>query len=314
MNLKSELMHASATNIQKYVALGCALVLTVGLSLTVACGAAPTATPAAPSPMATESATMPGAGLQVLLANSRHVVGASRFPLGVIRDNRSVKDAQVHLKFYDLTSGEPTLQGEADAPFFGDNLGEAGVYVARTNLQKAGAWGIEVTVTQPGYAPETKRVGFDVLARDPSPGIGDDAPRTKNPTLKDVNGDRTKISSALEDDTILHQISIADAVTNGKPTVILFATPRFCTSRTCGPSHQVILSLARNYGDRVNFIHVEVYKEFETFAVADAMREWNLETEPWLFFVDKNGKIVDKFEGGITSKEIVPAFLSFIEG
>jgi hypothetical protein len=131
-------------------------------------------------------------------------------------------------------------------------------------------------------------------------------------TLSDVNGDRSKISSALTDDTILHRINIADAVTSGKPTVILFATPRFCTTRTCGPSHQVVMSLAQNYADRVNFIHVEVYKDFETFAPADAMLEWNLRTEPWLFFVDANGVIVDKFEGGITSKEIVPAFLKFI--
>jgi len=279
--------------------------------LTVACGNSsgmmnPVAT-STPAPGASDAQ-----GLQVLLANSEHVVGANRFPVGIVRDGRSVKDAQVHLKFYDLTSGEPVAKSEADAPFYGDNLGEAGVYVAHANFDKAGEWGVEATVTQPGGAPEIQRIGFTVLAQDPTPGIGQPAPRTKNPTLKDVNGDRSKISSALDDDSILHQISIADAVTNGKPTVILFATPRFCTSRTCGPSHDVVMSLARNYADRVNFVHVEVYKDFNTFERADAMREWNLQTEPWLFFVDKNGIIVDKYEGGITSKEIVPAFLKFI--
>ncbi len=267
------------------------------------------------NPVAT-STPAPGAseaqGLQVLLANSEHVVGANRFPVGIVRDGHSVQDAQVHLKFYDLTSGEPVAKGEADAPFFGDNLGEAGVYVAHANFDTAGEWGVEATVTEPARAPEVQRIAFTVLAHDPTPGIGQPAPRTKNPTLNDVNGDRSKISSALDDDSILHQISIADAVTNGKPTVILFATPRFCTSRTCGPSHDVVMSLAKNYADRVNFVHVEVYKDFNTFERADAMREWNLQTEPWLFFVDKNGIIVDKYEGGITSKEIVPAFLKFI--
>lgn len=252
------------------------------------------------------------AGLQVLLANSRNVIGENRFALGVVRDGRSVKDAQVHLKFFDLTSGEAIAAQETDAPYYGDNLGEAGVYVAHANFDKAGNWGVEVVVVEDGRAPEAKRIAFTVLANDLSPGIGDDAPRTKNPTLQDVNGDRTKISSATEDDSILHRISIADAVTNGKPTVILFATPRFCTTRTCGPSHQVVMGLAQNYADKVNFIHVEVYKNFETFEVADAMREWNLETEPWLFFVDRNGKIVDRYEGGITAREVVPAFLKFI--
>lgn len=264
--------------------------------------AAPTRAPFSPTP----------AGLEVLLANSRYIVGPNRFAIGIIRDGHSVKDAQVHLKFFDLASGKAVAKGEADAPFFGDNLGEAGVYIAHTTFDQAGAWGVEVTVTESGRAPETRRIGFQVLAQDPSPGVGDDAPRTQNPTLKDVNGDRTKICSALEEDRILHQLSIAQAVTNGKPTVILFATPRFCTTRTCGPSHQVVLGLARNYADRVNFIHVEVYKNFETFEIAEAMQEWNLETEPWLFFVDRNGKIAAKYEGGITSKEIVPDFIRFI--
>ena len=263
-----------------------------------------------PAPSTTPTAE---SGLQVLLANSRNVIGQNRFALGIVRDGRSVKDAQVRLKFFDLTSGEAIATQETDAPFYGDNLGEAGVYVAHAKFDKAGDWGVQVTVNETGRAPESKRIAFNVLAQDPSPGIGDDAPRTKNPTLKDVNGDRTKISSATEDDSILHRIRIADAVTNGKPTVILFATPRFCTTRTCGPSHQVVMSLAQNYADKVNFIHVEVYKNFDTFEVADAMREWNLETEPWLFFVDKHGKIVDKYEGGITAQEIVSAFLKFIE-
>ena len=273
--------------------IACALLLS-------ACGSSPTPTPP------------PASNLDVILANSQHVLGANRFPLGVIRDGKSVKDAFVHLKFFDLTTDNAVAKSETDAPYFGDNLGEAGVYVAHANFDKPGAWGVEVTVSENGHASETKRLGFEVLPQDPSPGIGEDAPRTKNLTLQDVNGDRTKISSSVEDDSILHRISIADAVTNGKPTVILFATPRFCTTRTCGPSHQVVMSLAQNYADRVNFIHVEVYKDFETFQPADAMVEWNLKTEPWLFFVDKQGKIVEKFEGGITSKEIVPAFLKFI--
>jgi hypothetical protein len=268
--------------------------------------------PNALAPTPANSTPIAEAGLQVLLANSRNVVGQNRFALGIVRDGRSVKDARVQLAFFDLTSGDAIPVQETDAPFYGDNLGEAGVYVAHAVFDKAGTWGVQVTVNENGHAPESKRIAFEVLAQDPSPGIGADAPRTKNPTLKDVNGDRTKISSALDDDRILHRISIADAVTNGKPTVILFATPRFCTTRTCGPSHQVVMGLAQNYSDRVNFIHVEVYKNFDTFEVADAMREWNLETEPWLFFVDPNGKIVAKYEGGITAKEIVPAFLKFI--
>lgn len=264
----------------------------------------------------TETASLPNQtqGLQVLLANSRNLVGENRFPVGVLRDGKSVQNAQVQLKFFDINGNDPVLKNESDAPFYGDNLGAAGVYVGRATFETPGQWGIEATVTQEGFPTESKRIALTVLDQDPSPAVGTQAPRTKIQTLNGVNGDRTKICSALEDDRELHRLSIDEAVTNGKPTVILFATPRFCHTRTCGPNLQVVQSIAQNYGDRVNFIHVEVYKNFETFEVVDAMREWNLETEPWLVFVDASGKIVRKYEGGITSKEIVPDFLKFIGG
>ncbi len=213
-------------------------------------------------------------GLQVLLANSRNLVGENRFPVGVIRNGKSVQNAQVNLKFFDINSEEPLLKNEGNAPYFGDNLGAAGVYVGRATFDKAGEWGVEATVTEPGFAPESKRIALTVLEQDPSPAVGTQAPSTKIQTLNDVNGDRTKICSGLEEDRELHRLSIDQAVTSGKPTVILFATPRFCHTRTCGPNLQVMQSLAQNYNDRVNFIHVEVYKNFETFEVVDAMREW----------------------------------------
>jgi TAT (twin-arginine translocation) pathway-exported protein len=251
-------------------------------------------------------------GFQAILANSHQVVGPNRFALGLIENGRSVDDANVHVKFYDLTSGSPAFKSESDALFYGDNLGAAGVYVTHTVFDKAGPWGMEVTALEPGQPAKLARVGFDVLAKDSVPNIGDAAPRTKNPTLKDVAGDRSKICSAVADDSALHQMSIADAVTGGKPTAILFATPAFCTSRTCGPSLDVVKALQLKYFDKANFIHIEVYKDFQTFQPADAMLEWQLETEPWLFFVGKDGKVAQRFEGGITQREIEPEFLNFI--
>lgn len=274
-----------------------------------------TATPTqVPAPMDPTLSPNQNQGLKVLLANSRNLVGENRFPIGVIRDGKSVQNAQVQLKFFDINGDELILKNESDAPFYGDNLGAAGVYVGRATFDTAGAWGVEVNVTEPGFAPEAKRIVLTVLEKDPSPAVGTQAPLTKISTLNNVNGDRTKICSALEDDRELHRLSIGEAVTNGKPTVILFATPRFCHTQTCGPNLQVVQSIAQNYSDRVNFVHVEVYKNFDAFELADAMREWNLETEPWLVFVDVTGKIIKKYEGGITSKEIIPDFVKFIGG
>ena len=112
-----------------------------------------------------ETASLPNQnqGLEVLLANSRNLVGENRFPVGVIRDGKSVQNAQVHLKFFDINGNEPVLENESDAPFYGDNLGAAGVYVGRAMFDTPGQWGVEATVTQEGYPTESKRIALTVL-------------------------------------------------------------------------------------------------------------------------------------------------------
>ncbi len=288
--------------------------LTISAFVLASCSAEPAA-PFAPPPQTgltpSGERSQPAEGFQAIPANSRLVVGANRVAFGLVENGKSVKEAQVHIRFYDINGTEPVLKSEADAPFYGDNLGEAGVYVTRATFDKAGKWGAEVAA-QYGGKTEIARVGLMVAAHDSIPNIGDAAPPSKNPTLAEVNGDRRKICSAAEDDRELHTLSIADALSNGRPTVVLFATPAFCTSRTCGPSLEVVKAIARNYLSQVNFIHVEIYKEFQSFELADAVKEWHLESEPWLFFVNREGKIEARFEGGITTKEIVPEFQKFV--
>ena len=288
--------------------------LTLGAFVLTSCGVQP-ASPFTPAPQTGLTPNSGGLkasqGFQAILANSRLVVGPNRFALGLVENGSSVKDATVNLKFFNLNSSQGVLKSETDAVYYGDNLGEAGVYVGHVTFDAAGTWGVAVAAQSPGQPAKNSNISFAVLEHDTIPNVGEAAPRSKNLTLADVGGDRTKICSAVEEDRELHTLSIADALANGKPTVVLFATPAYCTSRTCGPSLQVVQALAKNYLGKVNFIHIEIYKNFQTFELADTVTEWKLESEPWLFFVGADGKIAARFEGGITSKEIVPAFLKF---
>ena len=119
-----------------------------------------------------------------------------------------------------------------------------------------------------------------------------------------------------------------------------FATPAFCKTATCGPSLQVMQGLQKSFGDKMNFIHVEVYKypfsdsvqlqndaaeraskekrsltpEEERAGLSDAMVAWHLQSEPWLFLIDAKGNIAARFEGGITKEEIGPALTRLIAG
>ncbi len=87
---------------------------------------------------------------------------------------------------------------------------------------------------------------------------------------------------------MLHETTIADALRTGTPAVVIFATPAFCESRFCGPITDVIQDLAERYSDRAEFIHVEIYREYEqgNVVVNQAAADWLLRngdlTEPWI--------------------------------
>jgi hypothetical protein len=126
--------------------------------------------------------------------------------------------------------------------------------------------------------------------------VGERAPRVPTDTLASVGG-REKILDTREPPSDMHARSFADVV-GKRPVALLFATPQLCQSRVCGPVTDVALQLKRTYGDRVEFIHQEVYVENQVErGVREALRRFRLPTEPWLFVVDREGRITARLEG-----------------
>ena len=110
-------------------------------------------------------------------------------------------------------------------------------------------------------------------------------------------------------DRALLRNSIAGSLAAHKPFVVTFATPRFCTSRTCGPVVDVVDYVRRRFAARgVRFIHVEVYtKNRPALGYNRWMRQWGLRTEPWTFLVGRDGRIEAKFEGSVSAAELEAA-------
>ena len=95
----------------------------------------------------------------------------------------------------------------------------------------------------------------------------------------------------------MHAKSFADVV-GKKPVALLFATPQLCQSRVCGPVVDVALQMKAKYGDRVEFIHQEVYEDNDpNKGLREPLQAFNLPTEPWLFVVGKDGRITARLEG-----------------
>lgn len=115
----------------------------------------------------------------------------------------------------------------------------------------------------------------------------------------------------------MHAITIADAITSGKPTALIFATPEFCQSRNCGPSLDELISVQNTLGTKVNFIHIEVYLNDQTQTIeqqilSPTMQQWRLQSEPWLFLIDRNGIVQNRYEGGFTASLVEPALRKLV--
>ena len=111
-------------------------------------------------------------------------------------------------------------------------------------------------------------------------------------------------------------MSVDAALDTGKPLILVFSTPAFCVSATCGPQVAIISQIKEKYQDMANFIHVEVFENPHLIEggrpVGDtvaAVAEWNLPTEPWTFVIDGEGLVRAKFEQFTTEEEIENALV-----
>jgi hypothetical protein len=254
--------------------------------------------------------------VQPVLATSEVVVGPNRLALGILEKNVPITDAaqtRVHVRYYKLNGEQATLVGEEDARYYGEGLGPMGTFIVHPTFDSAGAWGMEVEAQRPGKPVTTQRMQINVAEKGSAPTIGAPAPKSKTPTVKDVQDLKT-ITSSSEPDPRLYQVSVDQAVTSGKPSLILFATPGFCQTAVCGPGVDVLSKVTDTFGEKIVPVHVEIYQHpFEKLQSVPAMQEWGLKTEPWLFLVDKTGTIAGRYEGGITFQELEPEVAKLVE-
>lgn len=268
-----------------------------------------------------------------IVISSDMAVGENRFQVGLINqtDSTQVLGADLHLRFFLVNGQQRTLKFEADpdpivltksyththddGTIETHEAGETGAYVAYVDFDTAGDWGVEVTgTTADGQELEPLTPTFNVLQTSFSLAIGDPAPQTEQPTIADSDID--DIDTSQDPIEEQHNMTIKEAVTSGRPTVISFSTPAFCVSQICGPSKEVFDDLYEAYKDDANFVHVEPYdiakmRAGECQQLADclvpAINDFRLQSEPWIFVIDADGKIAAKIDGICSYEEVETA-------
>ena len=137
------------------------------------------------------------------------------------------------------------------------------------------------------------------------PAVGEEAPSIHTPTLEDVTN--VEEIDTRQPPTTQHEDDLAD-VLGKEPVVLTFATPRLCASRVCGPVADVAEQVKSEYGDEAAFIHMEIYNDNEVDkGLRPEVQAFGLPTEPWVFVIDRNGVVSERFEGALSVSELTDA-------
>ncbi|HTS15007.1 MAG TPA: hypothetical protein VMH24_05025 [Candidatus Sulfotelmatobacter sp.] len=276
-----------------------------------------------------------GASILPLLVNQQLAVGANRFLFTLVdaRDQTTplaAPDVTTDLAFYDLGRDPASPVASVAGVFIwavSTPPTPRGLYHATVTFSEAGDWGVQITVTRPSQPAVTVRQQFDVLPTTTTPAIGAAAPSVATPTATTAAG-IAAISTDTTPDPAFYRTSEAQALADHQPFVLVFATPQFCQSQVCGPTLDMVNSVAPPFEARVVFIHVEPYilqpatggglqpvlDASGNLQLVPAAVQWGLPDEPWVFVVDASGKVTAKFEGAVGADELTQAIQAVAGG
>ncbi len=254
-----------------------------------------------------------GPAYSAIIITTDMAVGESRVLFGVIdREGMPVPGTTSEVGIYFLVPGEDAreLKESVTANFVSWPTSVGGVFAADLDLDIGGLYEIDVNFTSNDGAPIFAQANF-ILQDDPStPAIGSPAPASVTHTAAEAEH-ISHITSSVEPDLDLYELSIHEALQQNKPLVVVFATPAFCVSATCGPQVGELTKVKESVGDRANYIHIEVFEDPHLMDGARtdgdlvaAVQEWGLPTEPWTFVIDSQGLVQGKFEQFTTAAEI----------
>lgn len=203
-------------------------------------------------------------------------------------------DATAHGPF--LAPADPTTV----APRFrsAQNAGPGGlsaIYETQLPFSAPGTYAV-LTLTRTGHGMVGSTGEIAVAASSPIPDVGQRPPAIATDTAASVHGNVALLTTRTPPES-MHGEDLA-SVLGKRPVALLFSTPELCTSRVCGPVTDETVELQQPFGRRIVFIHQEVYVDNRpTLGLRPQLKAFHLETEPWLFTVNRRGVIAARLEG-----------------
>jgi hypothetical protein len=247
-------------------------------------------------------------------------LGTNRFPFGVFTAGHDqITDAQVAV----YAAPGRSVEGKAIGPFpariedlttkaafraktTADDPSAAQVaYVADIPLNKPGPWAFAALIKNGGSYQYSLMPTQNPVGDYPMPRVGQSVPAIHTLTAGEVSSIGQIDTRVPPDD--MHTDDFADVV-GKKPVVLLFATPALCQSRVCGPVTDAAEQVKQEFGDKVAFIHQEIYNNNNiNDGPRPQMRAFHLSTEPWAYVIDRSGKVSSILQGPFSVQELEAA-------
>lgn len=263
------------------------------LTLLIACQSAESE----PTPIVEEPSS-----IQVMIASDDYHVGTPRIALVLFDGIAPAEGLQnVVVRLFDLSGDNPAVVWEGAATEYAD--APVAYWTTFPEIPAAGEWGLQIDATLADGSADVYDRLITVTDDPRSPAIGEMPPASENRTAATNN--LSELSSGRDPVPALYEMTVADALQSGKPSVITFATPAFCQTQVCAPVVNTVEAVYEQVGDAANFLHLEVYKDFQEFVVSDEMVEWELTTEPWTFVLNADGEVAARLGGPVSQAEIL---------
>jgi hypothetical protein len=183
-------------------------------------------------------------------------------------------------------------------------VGDALTVARRSDGVPRPYYALEVPIAEPGfyeakvdYEGVAANLAFQVNTAEEVTLIkpGDAFPALVTPTTGDAQG--VDPICTADPPCALHDVTAAQALTEGRPMAFLVATPAFCQVSVCGPVLDVLVDVAKAHPG-VRALHAEVYahpnQDLKTFAPTPTALK--MFSEPVLVLVGSDGKVAKRLD------------------
>ena len=190
---------------------------------------------------------------------------------------------------------QPAFRAQTTAS---DDRAATVVYRTSIDFPSDGEWRVAAVIEGRRRSSQGRSCRARSSANSPkSPGVGDQAPVIHTPTAADVGGDLSKITTRIPPDT-QNKVDFADVAGQGTDRPLVCDPPVLPESG---------LRAGRRRGRAGSRRRAETGSTSSTWrsttttipnkGVRPQVRAFHLPSEPWLFVIDRNGKIAGEVEG-----------------